>query len=93
MTQGASSVWERWDSFTKEHGFNGENGKQNAAMNSFSHYSFGAVAEWMFRSLAGIDQAEAGFKRIVIKPHLASTPAPAGVPALDRVEAEYTNWT
>ena len=88
VEQGASTVWERWDSFTREHGFNGENGKQNSAMNSFSHYSFGAVAEWMFRDLAGIDTEGAGFGKIVIRPRLPATSAP-GVPALDWVEAEY----
>lgn len=55
VEQGATSVWERWDSYTKEHGFNGATGKNNAAMNSFSHYAFGAVMEWAFRDLAGID--------------------------------------
>jgi alpha-L-rhamnosidase len=55
VENGATTVWERWDSYTKEHGFDGFAGHNNAAMNSFSHYSFGAVCEWMFRSLAGID--------------------------------------
>jgi alpha-L-rhamnosidase len=49
VANGANTVWERWDSYTEEHGFNGANGKQNAAMNSFSHYAFGAVMEWAFR--------------------------------------------
>ena len=89
VAQGASTVWERWDSFTKEHGFNGENGKQNSAMNSFSHYSFGAVAEWMFRDLVGIDTEGAGFGRIVIRPRLSGGSPGPGVPALDWVEGEY----
>ena len=89
VAQGASTVWERWDSFTREHGFNGENGHQNAAMNSFSHYSLGAVAEWMFRDLAGIGTEGAGFSRIIIKPDLRPGTPPPGVPALDWVDAEY----
>jgi alpha-L-rhamnosidase len=68
VEQGATSVWERWDSYTKEHGFNGSSGKQNASMNSFSHYAFGAVMEWAYRSLAGIDAIEPGFRRIAIRP-------------------------
>lgn len=68
VVNGATSVWERWDSYTQEHGFEGANGKQNAAMNSFSHYSFGAVMEWAYRKLAGIDTEGAGYKRILIKP-------------------------
>ncbi len=64
IDQGATSIWERWDSFTKEDGF----GRHNAAMNSFSHYSFGAVCEWMFRSLAGIESDSPGYSQVVIHP-------------------------
>jgi alpha-L-rhamnosidase len=64
VTNGATSVWERWDSYTKQAGF----GRHNASMNSFSHYAFGAVSEWMFRDLAGIDLAEPGFKKIRLAP-------------------------
>ncbi|MCH5376491.1 MAG: family 78 glycoside hydrolase catalytic domain, partial [Planctomycetes bacterium] len=49
VVNGATSVWERWNSYTKEQGF------MNPSMNSFSHYAFGAVCEWMFDTLAGID--------------------------------------
>jgi alpha-L-rhamnosidase len=62
VVNGATSVWERWNSFTKEKGFG------DAAMNSFSHYAFGAVTEWMFRGLAGIDTAEPGFQKLVLRP-------------------------
>lgn len=77
VVNGANSVWERWDSYTKEHGFNGASGRQNAAMNSFSHYAFGAAMEWGFRTLAGIDTDGPGFKRIVIRP---LPPTPGGHP-------------
>ncbi|MCO5053696.1 MAG: glycoside hydrolase family 78 protein [Verrucomicrobiae bacterium] len=68
VSQGATTIWERWDSFTKENGFQGRNGKQNAEMNSFSHYSFGAVCEWMFNDLAGIQWGSPGYATIVIRP-------------------------
>ncbi len=85
VEQGATSVWERWDSFTKEHGFDGATGKNNAAMNSFSHYSFGAVMEWAFRDLAGLDV----YKRINFHPHIPSpTSNPDGKP-LEWVSASY----
>lgn len=45
---GATTVWERWNSYTKEKGFG------NAEMNSFNHYAYGAVAEWFYSSMAGI---------------------------------------
>ena len=89
VEQGATSVWERWDSYTKEHGFNGATGKNNAAMNSFSHYAFGAVMEWAFRDLAGIDTDGPGFHRIVIRPNIPSSQSnPDGQP-LDWVRASW----
>ncbi len=61
VVNGATTIWERWNSYTKKDGF-------VAGMNSFSHYSFGAVCEWMFQSLAGIDTEGPGYKNIVIRP-------------------------
>ncbi|MBN2327560.1 MAG: alfa-L-rhamnosidase, partial [Candidatus Omnitrophica bacterium] len=83
IANGATSIWERWNSYTKEDGF------ASVSMNSFSHYSFGAVCEWMFRWLAGIDCEAPGYKEIVIAPH---PPAPGSNPeqeAIHWVKAEY----
>ncbi len=88
---GANSVWERWDSFTKEHGFDGKDGKQNAAMNSFSHYSFGAVMECAYRILAGIDTDGAGYQRIIIAPGPSSSGSNPDNKPIDWVKAEYTS--
>ncbi|MDP8244868.1 MAG: family 78 glycoside hydrolase catalytic domain [Candidatus Hinthialibacter antarcticus] len=63
VENGATTIWERWNSYTKEDGF------ASVSMNSFSHYAFGAVCEWMFQSLAGIDCASPGYKEIIIDPH------------------------
>ncbi len=64
VDQGATTIWERWNSYTKADGF-GPNG-----MNSFNHYAYGAVREWMFRYMAGIreDKTAPGFRRIVLAP-------------------------
>ncbi len=62
IKHGATSIWERWDGWTAEKGF------QDPGMNSFAHYSFGAVARWMFQTVAGIDTDGPGFKRLVIRP-------------------------
>ena len=62
IQQGATSVWERWDGWTPDKGF------QDPKMNSFSHYTFGAVAEWMFETIGGIDTNGPGYKDIIIRP-------------------------
>ena len=75
VKNGATTIWERWNSYTEEHGFGGADGKMNAAMNSFSHYSFGAVTEWMMTTLAGIAPAEPGYSKIRLHPHFPSANA------------------
>jgi alpha-L-rhamnosidase len=85
VTNGATSIWERWDSYTKDAGF----GRQNTSMNSFSHYAFGAVCEWMFRDLAGIDFAEPGFTRIRLAPAPPSKSSTGSTPPLHFVKASY----
>lgn len=64
IDQGATTMWERWDGYVKGRGF------QNPGMNSFNHYSIGAVGEWMYRTMLGInlDENEPGFKHIIIAP-------------------------
>ncbi len=63
IKQGATSIWERWDGWTPEKGF------QDAGMNSFAHYSFGAVYQWMFENIGGISCKQA-FKELTIAPKL-----------------------
>jgi len=62
IVNGATTIWERWNSYTKDKGFG------DVGMNSFNHYAYGSVGEWMFSSLAGIDTDGPGFRRIVIHP-------------------------
>ncbi|HEX4120838.1 MAG TPA: glycoside hydrolase family 78 protein [Verrucomicrobiae bacterium] len=62
IKQGATSIWERWDGWTPAKGF------QDPGMNSFAHYSFGAVYQWMVENLGGIQSADPGYKHIVIEP-------------------------
>jgi alpha-L-rhamnosidase len=75
IQQGATTIWERWNGYTKAYGFGGPDGKQNASMNSFAHYSFGAVGEWMLGDLAGIQSDGPGYDKIIIYPH---PPSPGG---------------
>ena len=64
VDNGATTIWERWNSYTKEHGM-GPNG-----MNSFNHYAYGAVCQWIWQTCAGIaaDPAQPGFKNIIMRP-------------------------
>ena len=62
VKHGATTIWERWDGWTPEKGF------QDPGMNSFNHYSLGSCGEWMFATLAGIDTDGPGFKKLIIRP-------------------------
>ncbi len=66
IDQGATTIWERWDSYTKEKGFN----DHPWIMNSFNHYSYGVVSEWMFRYIGGIeaDETMPGFGHFILQP-------------------------
>lgn len=62
IRHGATSIWERWDGWTPDKGF------QTPGMNSFAHYSFGAVYQWMIEYVGGIDQISTAYKKILIHP-------------------------
>jgi alpha-L-rhamnosidase len=62
VRQGATTIWERWDGWTHDRGF------QDPGMNSFNHYSFGSVTEWMYRSVAGINAETPGYASILLRP-------------------------
>ena len=64
VKMGATTIWERWDGWTPDKGF------QTPKMNSFNHYSLGSCGQWMFDTIAGIgmDEGNPGFKQIVIRP-------------------------
>lgn len=66
VKMGATTIWERWDGIKPDSTF------ETPGMNSFNHYSYGAIGDWMYRSMAGIDTYEdgPGYKHIKIKPHL-----------------------
>ncbi len=64
VDQGATTIWERWNSYTIGGGINGQE------MNSFNHYAYGACSEWMFYDMLGIDTAGSGFKNIKMEPQV-----------------------
>jgi len=90
VDQGATTVWERWNSYTKENGFN-----PNIGMNSFNHYAYGAVAEWMYRYVAGInpDENNPGFKHILLNPSPDFRKSfPEGQTQIKHAEASYDSY-
>ena len=64
VKMGATTIWERWDGIKPDSTF------QTPGMNSFNHYAYGAIGDWMYRVVAGIDTYEdgVGYKHIKIKP-------------------------
>jgi alpha-L-rhamnosidase len=64
VKQGATTIWERWDGRKPDGTF------QDKGMNSFNHYAYGAIGDWMYRVMAGIevDPAQPGYRHIRIQP-------------------------
>ncbi len=62
--QGATTMWERWNSYSKEDGFG------DASMNSFNHYAYGAIGQWMYERVAGLapDPAQPGYRHFFVRP-------------------------
>ena len=88
VRQGATTIWERWNSYTKEKGFG------NVMMNSFNHYAYGAVMEWMYESMAGIkvDPEAPGFSHFVLSPRpdtRTDAQLPAGQKRIHSVQAHF----
>ncbi len=65
VTQGATTIWERWDGQKPDGTF------QDVGMNSFNHYAYGAIGEWMYNHVAGmsIDPEKPAYKHILFSPH------------------------
>lgn len=64
IEQGATTMWERWDGYVAGRGF------QDPGMNSFNHYAFGSVGDWMWKTIVGINPETPGFERIRIQPRI-----------------------
>jgi alpha-L-rhamnosidase len=66
VKMGATTIWERWDGQKPDSSF------QTPGMNSFNHYAYGAIGDWMYRKMVGLDTYEdgAGYKHIKVMPHI-----------------------
>ncbi|HEY6502907.1 MAG TPA: glycoside hydrolase family 78 protein [Chitinophagaceae bacterium] len=63
VKMGATTIWERWDGQKPDSSF------QTPGMNSFNHYAYGAIGDWMYRTVAGLREGAPGYKEIIIQPH------------------------
>jgi alpha-L-rhamnosidase len=66
VKRGATTIWERWNGIRPDSTF------EPASMNSFNHYAYGAIGDWMYRQMVGLDTEEdgVGYKKIRIQPHV-----------------------
>ncbi len=88
VDQGATTIWERWNSYTLEKGFG------NVDMNSFNHYAYGSVEEWMYRYMAGIETDGVAFKNILLQPRVDTREGdelPEGQERMKWVRASYNS--
>ncbi|MEV2247276.1 alpha-L-rhamnosidase [Streptomyces sp. NPDC049970] len=87
IDRGATTMWERWDSIRPDGSF------QDAGMNSFNHYAYGSVGEWMYANIAGIAPGAPGFREILVRPR----PGGGVTQAEGRFDSRYgpvtTRWS
>ena len=76
MKTGATTIWERWDAIQPD------GSTHPSGMNSYNHYAYGAVCQWLFESVAGFrpDPSQPGFKSVIFEPTI--------IPALSPVSAQ-----
>ncbi|MFI0938463.1 family 78 glycoside hydrolase catalytic domain [Streptomyces sp. NPDC021020] len=73
VSAGATTVWERWNSWSDSTGF------ADAAMTSFNHYAYGAVGDWIHRTIGGLAPAAPGYRRLLVAPRPPAAVTSAGV--------------
>jgi alpha-L-rhamnosidase len=88
VTQGATTIWERWDGWTHDKGF------QDPGMNSFNHYAYGAIGEWLYSVVAGLDldPEQPGYKHLVLRPHPGGGLEHARASLQTRYGLAESNW-
>ena len=89
VKQGATTIWERWDGLKPDGTF------QDKGMNSFNHYAYGAIGEWMYRVMAGIeiDPAAPGYRHTLIQPRPGGGFTRVGATHLTPYGGVSSTWT
>ena len=88
ITQGATTIWERWDGEKPDSSF------QDVGMNSFNHYAYGAIGDWMVHTVAGLDLDERspGYKHIVVHPQPGGGLTSARAELLTQYGSALSGW-
>ena len=88
VNNGATTIWERWNSWTEQNGF------ADISMNSFNHYALGSVGEWLYSGIGGISQGEeAGYREFLIEPHISEKLGYAETTYVSSCGAIVSNWS
>ncbi|WP_433789101.1 family 78 glycoside hydrolase catalytic domain [Actinoplanes sp. CA-252034] len=88
ISRGATTIWERWDSIKPDGTFG------DVGMNSFNHYAYGAVGDWMYRTIGGIrpDDAAPGYRHVTIAPKPGGGLTSARASHLSRYGRFVSDW-
>ena len=88
ITQGATTIWERWDGQKPDSSF------QETSMNSFNHYAYGAIGDWMVRVVAGldVDDSAPGYKHLLIHPRPGGTLTSARAELMTQYGTASSGW-
>lgn len=88
VKNGATTTWERWNAYSDVNSF------EDNGMNSFNHYAYGAVGEWMFENMVGIqkDEQNPGFKKFVLQPMIDNGIAFNNQERINQVNGEYESY-
>jgi alpha-L-rhamnosidase len=89
ITQGATTIWERWDGQKPDGSF------QDVGMNSFNHYAYGAIGDWIVRVVAGldIDEAAPAYKHILVAPRPGGDLTSARAELMTQYGSAVSGWT
>jgi alpha-L-rhamnosidase len=87
VKMGATTIWERWDGIKTDSTF------QTPGMNSFNHYAYGAIGDWMYRTVAGLSEAAPGYKEIKIAPRLGGKLTHASVELKTPYGPAKSSWS
>jgi alpha-L-rhamnosidase len=87
VKMGATTIWERWDGIKTDSTF------QTVEMNSFNHYAYGAIGDWMYRTITGIQELSAGYKEFSIAPKPGGKLTQASGELLTDYGLAKSSWT